>query len=153
MEFLINFNMINKNSKVVASFKEIGATLVSLGKYESAEIKVKNAFNKDVNGKYAPEEVTTIRPMKTIKEAEYKSATRNVTLGYEFIEMALNLDENGKSRKPRPPKKGFERWLRSDEGKLFQIWDEATDEQKLQIQLEKLAHDTNTELLSFEILE
>ena len=130
--------MITKNNKVVVSLRENVATLNASGKYASA------ILDKEGN---------LITKSKTLRNPIYKNATRTINLGYTFLEMALNLDEKGKSHKPKPPRKiNINRFLRSPEGKLMQKWNQATDEDKIKVHLDKIAYDLNCTLVSFDIL-
>lgn len=144
--------MYNNTSTVSASFRMNGEIIQQSGVYSVAKISVKNFNVFDKNGK-SLEEFTLLTPSKTLVEPVLKQATRNLHSTYPFIEMALNLDKNGKSCKPKPPKKGFDKWLRTKEGQLYLMWNKATDVQKIQVHLENIAHDLKAELISFQINE
>jgi hypothetical protein len=131
--------MINKESQIRASFEEVGSYLVSSGKYDSAVMDVKNPFQYDKDGN-SLEVVTTKSPMETIQEPKYKHATRNITMSNSFVEMCLT--------RPKKPhnKASYKDW------ELYNGWNKISDEYKIQVQLEKYAHDINCELTSFEII-
>lgn len=138
--------MINKNSQVEAIFQEVGSTLIRKGKYESAKIQVKNGNTKD-------EVCVILKQSRTIQEPEYAHATRNLHLGFAFIEHALNLDDRGKSQRPKCPRgSDIHRWKRSPKGRVADRWKVATDEEKIKVELELIGNDQGLTLLSFEIL-
>lgn len=128
---------MNKDVKVFATFKENGEYLLNRGVYSVAKI--------DFDG-------NTKSHSKTLKEPEDSNATRSQFFGYEFVEYALNLDKDGKSRKPIAPKENFRRWLKSPEGKLFLEWNKASNREKIKVKLDELASDMNCTLTSFDIL-
>ena len=125
--------MINNETKVSASFKEIGETLVSRGNYSVAKINVVNSFQKN-------EVFSLIEPSRTIKEPVYKSATRNVILSNSFIQNCL--------QRPQKPTKNASQ----KQWDLYLNWFKISDERKIEIQLEEYAHDLNYELITFQLI-
>jgi len=125
--------MIDKDSKLQANFKEIGEYLKNRGNYSTAGIKVKNAFKDD-------EEFVLIVPSRIFQAPEYKSATRSVQMDNSFIEMALT--------RPKKPRNGaaYSEW------NIYNNWKKLSDNDKLEFQLNKYAHDINCELIGFEII-
>jgi len=132
--------MITKDNKLVASFEEIGSHLTCRGNYKSAVLEVKNAFQFDKKTGESLEIVKTLEPMQTIREPEYSHATRNVTFNNEFLMMSLS--------RPIKPRKGapFSEWT------IFEQWNKTSENDKIEFQLNKYAHDINSVLISFEVL-
>ena len=129
---------ITKESKLIVSLEEMVATLNCRGKYTVAKLNSKGDI---------------IQKSKTLDNPKYVRATRTLNMGFSFIEMALNLDEDGKSHKPKPPKRtNYNQWLRTPEGKLSLVWNTSTPEQKIKIHLDSIAFDLNCRIVTFEIL-
>ncbi|MCP4255041.1 MAG: hypothetical protein GY775_16865 [Candidatus Scalindua sp.] len=109
-----------KYSKIFLTYTLGGKYLVSPGIYKEA-IVVNGSKTKTYDCGIVGKEVITKRPMQVVKEPSYKEATQTIELGSEFIKRALE--------KPKPPKKGYQRWLRQPEGKLFQEWKTIKDDE------------------------
>lgn len=140
--------MINKESRLVVSFKEKNSYLSRKGNYETADIKVINPFGIDSKTKESTEKVLTKTPMRVINEPVLNYATRNLNLSYAFLEMALNLDDKCKSQRPeRPRKHGTKK-----DWDLYNRWNIMSEKEKIRIKLLEYAHDINCELISFDIL-
>lgn len=134
---------VTKESRIFVSFKEINEYQVRPGKYSTAKI------NWDKN----KEEYVTTSHSQTLEEPITIAPTRSLTLGFPFIERALNLDDKGKSRKPKPPKGNINRWLRTPEGQLFQNWNRSSYKDKIKVALKELAYELKSEIIDFELIE
>jgi hypothetical protein len=114
---------INEN-KVFLTYSLGKKHLVSRGIYKPAKIsKTKKMITYDCGIK--DNEVVIDVPMKTVKAPIYSEATATVTLGKHFLERALE--------RPKGPKYGFQRWLRSEEGKLYQNWNKLSEDKRVEI--------------------
>lgn len=125
--------MITKQSTCSASFKEIGETIQQRGVYSVAKISVQNSFKDN-------EVCTILEQSKTIKEPIFKQATRSIKLSNSFLELCLT--------RPKKPHSSatYKEW------DFYNEWNKISKVDKVRFQLEKLAHDLNSELISFEIL-
>lgn len=124
-------------TQVSVTFEECGETLVSRGNYSSAKVQVLNSFQKN-------EVFKVLEQSKTLREPEFKSATKTTTLGSAFVEMALE--------KPRPPKGKAHWWLKTDEGKMAQKWGSYSDKEKVKMRLDSMANDQGLTVLTFDLL-
>ncbi|MCK9575562.1 MAG: hypothetical protein M0R51_06355 [Clostridia bacterium] len=131
--------MINKDSKLRISLKEINPYLISLGKYEAAEISVKNSFQYDKNGKCI-EEVTILSEMKIAKEPEFRHPIRNIKLGFSFIEECL--------KRPLKPHKDAS----ISEWNIYQKWNKMSNNDKLEFRIQQYAESLNCEIIKFDLI-
>lgn len=131
--------MINKDSKLRVSLKEINPYLISLGKYEAAKISVKNSFQYNENNK-GIENVVIISEMKTIKEPEFRHPIRNVELGFSFIEECL--------KRPLKPHKSASIF----EWDAYQKWNKMSNNEKLAFKINEYAESLNCVLIKFDLI-
>lgn len=123
---------MKENKHLTAYFQEIQGCLVESGKYSVATIEVSNSFQKN-------EIFKLIKPSETIKEAVYKQATRSINMDERFVDMCLE--------RPKKPSKGCSQ----KEWDLYANWNKISENKKIEVQLEKLAHDMGCELVGFNL--
>jgi hypothetical protein len=100
-----------------------GEYLVSRGKYKPAKIsRTKKKIKYDCG--VVDFETVIDKPIQTIKHPEYKKATTGIVLGEAFVESALE--------RPKPPKRGYQRWLRTETGRLYQDWNTLSEIKRLE---------------------
>lgn len=121
--------MLNKTSTVLVSLVMQGQYLIQKAEYSDAVIK---------DGQITVNSKQTKAPV-------YKNATKELTLGWQFIEMALE--------RPKVPKKGKYHFLKTPLGKEVNNWKKLTDEQKIGLHVHMLADSLDCRLSSFEVLE
>lgn len=131
--------MINKDSKLRISLKEINPYLISLGKYEAAEISVKNSLQYNENNKNI-EDVIIISEMKTVKEPEFRHPIRNIKLGFSFIEECL--------KRPLKPHKNAS----ISEWNIYQKWNKMSNNDKLEFRIQQYAESLNCEIIKFDLI-
>ena len=122
--------MIEKDSKCFVSLEENNGILLQSGEYSVADV----FYNK------SKDEYVTNIPSRTIKEPKYSKPTRSLALGVSFIEYCL-------IRPMKPSKKATQQEI-----DIFKNWNKLSIEQKVELNLLKLAHDLNCSLIGFEIL-
>lgn len=95
--------------KISLTYNLRGEYLVRRGKYKSAKFsKTGNVIDK---------------PMKVVQAPKYAQAKQSTVLGSAFIEAALE--------RPKPPKRGYQRWQRTEEGKLYMDWNKLKENERL----------------------
>jgi len=130
--------MITSDNQIFLTYKLGGESLVKAGVYKSAEIKVKNSWLKN-------EEVTMVKPMRTISEAEYSHASNKVVMSSAFTAMCLE--------RPKPPKdRNINRWLRTTEGVLYSNWKNLSIEQRVYAQIQIYVNCMSGELIDYTII-
>jgi len=111
--------MYTPESKVVATFKENGSVLFEKSRFSESKKRVINAV--------------------------YKSATRRIVMGIDFIESCLEH--------PKTPKGNEKfRFLKSPIGLASRDWKNLSDHQKISLVLDEIAHDLRSTVLDFEII-
>ena len=71
-------------------------------------------------------------------------ATKELSLGYMFIASALE--------RPKVPKKGRQRFLKTKLGSVVNKWNKMSTEEKLKLRCEELASMMDAKLITFELL-
>lgn len=130
--------MVNKETQISLTYTLGGESLVKAGVYQTAEVKVTNGFTKK-------EIFKVVKPMQTIKQAEYSKATKEVTLNNSFVQNCLE-------RPVKPKDKPFSMWTREPIGKAFLDWNKLSEEQKIKAHIEQYVLDMGGEEFSYKIL-
>ena len=115
--------MLDKNSKIQAIFQLPGSRLLGAAQFSTAKVIT--------DGK----QLEVLVPAKEIKPREIELATKQVILGKEFIEYALDNHPDKHATK-------FE----------VRRWKTRTNISKVRSHLEKYADDFDMELLDFQII-
>lgn len=103
--------------KISLTYNLRGEYLVRRGKYKSAK------FSKTgLDVQYFDRNVID-KPMKVVQAPKYAQAKQSIVLGSAFIEAALE--------RPKPPKRGYQRWQRTEEGKLYMDWNKLKENERL----------------------
>lgn len=131
--------MENTFTKIFLTLSMGGKSLVRPGVYKSAVIKVENNFKEN-------EKMTVLEPMVIQRMPLFKSSTRVIMLGEEFINHSLT--------RPQPPKgKGaVHRWLRTPLGQLYKDWKKLSDQERIRFHVEALADSLGETVEAFELL-
>lgn len=114
--------MITKDNQISLTYTVGGECLKKSGIYTVADVTVKNAFTKN-------EVFILNKPSRTIEPAQWNYSQTSVTLGGQFIEMALEPPV-------KPQEVNYHKWLRTPLGKLSQDWKKLTPEQKIHRHIE-----------------
>lgn len=131
-----------------------GESLATASVIESAIVEVKNPKYKHGNWReISPikhicstgEELHIKRAARIIKDAVYNEVITNTTLCSAFVEWAL-------TRPSKPRSMNMGRFLRTDEGKLFQNWNRLSNNDKLQSRVEEFASSQNCTVKYWELL-
>ena len=130
--------MINKESKISLTYTLRGEYLSRKGQYISADVFVKNPFQKT-------EVYKVNKPMQTIQRAEYQKAYVTITLNESFVQMCLDKPEKQEGM-------SMVRWLRTPLGKMFLQWKKMNDAQKIEAHIKQYVEDMGGEDYSYELI-
>lgn len=148
---------LDNNSEILLTVNR-GRSLVRPGVYKEAQVVVLNSWAKSKNGGVGTwyqknsnvhecttgERVTIADPMRQIKPPIYANATQVIRLNNSFIAMALT--------RPRPPKEGLHRWLKTPLGKLAQGWKVSSNEDKINVHVTELAESLGGTVIKWDVL-
>lgn len=142
----ISYIMNIETTKIFLTYSLGEKYLVRPGKYEAAVI-AKGTKTVKFDCGIIDKEMITKTPMRMLEAPQYADSTQCIELSDDFVKHALT--------RPIKPKRGFNRWMRTGEGELFQNWNKLTPETRLKKAIENYVKDvTNQEdpVFSYEII-